>query len=148
MTTQEKKEPYKQHAIQLVALKVLELSIKANPEVEDPHSQQIGEANLSLVTGYTKYDEEEHKIGVKISAEISEEHEALPFTLRVELVGIFDVDESRFPIMHIESWAKTNAPLVLYSYLREQVYGLTTRAGFPGMLLPLFEIPTFKVNMS
>lgn len=146
MTTQDTKESLKKHAIQLAALKVLELSIKANLNMEDPHSQKIGETDFSLVTGYSEYHKEEHKIGVKISAEIEEGQETSPFSLRVELIGIFDVDESRFPIMHIESWAKTNAPLVLYPYLREQVYGLTTRAGFAGILLPLFEIPSFKVN--
>jgi preprotein translocase subunit SecB len=148
MATQEKQqEQYKQHAIQLVALKVLELSIKANPNIEDPHSQHIGEADFTLGTGYSKYDDQEHKIGVKIFAEIGEDNKAAPFALRVELVGIFDVDEGRFPIIHIEHWAKNNAPFVLYSYLREQVYGLTSRAGFPGTLLPLFEIPTFKITM-
>lgn len=145
MTSQDTKEPIKKHAIQLVSLKVLELFIKANPNMDDPHSQKIDEAEFSLVTGYSEYHKEEHKIVIKISAEIGVDEVAAPFLLRVELAGVFDVDESRFPIMHIESWAKTNAPLVLYPYLREQVYGLTNRAGFAGMLLPLIEIPTFKV---
>lgn len=147
MKDQDTKEPLKKHAIQLEALKVLELSIKANPNMEDPHSQIIGEADFTMTTGHSEYHKEEHKIGVRISASIGEGQDAFPFSLRVELIGIFDVDENRFPIMHIEHWAKTNAPLVLYPYLREQVYGLTNRAGFSGMLLPMFEIPTFKVNL-
>jgi len=147
MTIQDTKEPPKKHAIQLDGLKVFELSIKANPNMEDPHSQKIGETDFSMVTGHSEYYKEEHKIGVKISVEIGIDQDTSPFSLRVELMGIFDVDESRFPIMHIEHWAKTNAPLVLYPYLREHVYGLTTRAGFSGMLLPLFEIPTFKVSL-
>ncbi len=147
MTTQDKKEPLKKHAIQLEALKVLELSIKANPNMEDPHGQMISETDFTMETGYSEYHKDNHKIGVRISAKVGEGQDIFPFSLRVELIGIFDVDESRFPIMHIEHWAKTNAPLVLYPYLREQVYGLTNRAGFSGMLLPLFEIPTFKVNL-
>ncbi len=148
MTVQETNEPIKKHAIQLEGLKVLELSIKANPNMEDPHSQKISEADFTLVTGYSEYHKEEHKIGIRISAEVGVDQDISPFSLRVELIGIFEVDESRFPIMHIEHWAKTNAPLVLYPYLREQVYGLTTRAGFSGMLLPLMEVPTFKVSLN
>lgn len=147
MTTQDNQARYARHAIQLVALKVLDLSIRVNPDIADPYSQQIEDAEFAFTSGHTQYDGEDHKIGIKISAEIGMDKEKFPYSLRAELVGIFDVDESRFPIMHIESWATTNGPLVLYPYLREHVYGLTTRAGFNGALLPLFEIPTFKVSM-
>ncbi len=68
-----------------------------------------------------------------------------PFVLKVELIGLFTVDPERFPIEHVDQWARTNAPLVLYPYLREQVYGLTSRAGFNATLLPLLEIPTFRL---
>lgn len=126
---------------------MLETSIKANASMDDPHGQKIDIANVRLGTGYSKYNEDARQIIVKTSVEVGcDDGNELPFSLRVELVGIFIVDESQFPIVHIEKWAKGNAPLILYPFLREHVYGLTSRAGFDGMLLPLLEIPTFKVN--
>lgn len=139
---------FKPHAIQLVALRVMELSIKVNPDIDDPQTQLVADGNFTLTTANSPYDAEEHKIGIRISAEIGKEQDKMPYSLSVELVGIFEVDESRFPIMHIEHWAKNNGPLVLYPYLREHVFGLTSRAGFQAALLPLFEIPTFKVSLS
>lgn len=138
---------YNKHAIQLVALEVLELSIKRNPEYVEP-DQPDAETSFSISRGHSEYDQDEHKIGVTLSVEIglNQEMSALPFILRAEILGIFDVDESKFPILHIKHWAENNAPLVLYPYLREQVHGLTIRAGQPGLLLPLFEVPTFKIN--
>ena len=65
---------------------------------------------------------------------------------RVEILGLFNVDDERFPIKSVHSWAKQNAPLILYPYLREQVFSLTSRAGFEGTLLPLFQVPTFSAK--
>jgi len=53
-------------------------------------------------------------------------------------LGIFEVDEDKFPFKFIQNWAEKNAPLILYPYLREQVFSLSSRAGFGGTLLPLF----------
>lgn len=131
----------KKHAIQLQDLKVLQLSIvvrsssQAIPAVEEFH----------LYHGHSTYDNEKGIIAVKLGVEIdSEIDEKSPFDLKVEILGFFKVDKNNFNIDYLEDWAARNAPLVLYPYIREQVYSLTSRAGFNGMLLPLFEVPTFK----
>ena len=67
-------------------------------------------------------------------------------TLKVEFHGRFKVDESSFPMDRLDHWADHNAPMVLYPYIREHVYSLTSKVGLPEGLLPLIEIPTFRVE--
>lgn len=134
---------YKLHPLQLQTIKVLELTIKANPAHEDNQSTQ---KDFSFLRGHSDYDAEQRTINVKIGATIGENSENAAFSLKVELVGVFHLRNDEFPIDKIEKWAEFNAPLVLYPYLREHVYSLTMRAGFNGTLLPLFEVPTFKTE--
>lgn len=135
---------YQGHPIQLVHLKVTKLFIEPNLDVKQDLETDTGK--FSLVTGHGDYDEEDKIITVSTGAKISSEDGDNPFDLDIELLGIFEVDEDRFPLIHIEDWAKRNAPIILYPYLREHVYSLTTRCGFTGALLPLLEVPTFKIE--
>ncbi|MEK8021109.1 MAG: protein-export chaperone SecB [Candidatus Parabeggiatoa sp.] len=144
MMSEEHKKGYENHPIQLKALKVLELSIKVIHEPDQQTSPDGGK--FSLFHGQSEYDQEKKAIAVKIGVEIGREVEESPFDLRVEILGLFNVDEDKFPIKSVHSWAKQNAPLILYPYLREQVFSLTSRAGFEGTLLPLFQVPTFSAT--
>lgn len=85
---------------------------------------------FSLFHGHSGYDNEKKVIAVKIGVEIGKEVENTPFELRVAILGGFKVDDEKFPLKFIYSWAEQNAPLILYPYLREQVFNLTSRAGF------------------
>lgn len=134
------------HAIQLVAFKVLELYIKVNQPLESA-DLKLDEEDFSIHTGHSKYNEENHTIAVKMEIEIGEEEsQKSPLTLRVNIGGVFEVDETKFPIIHIEDWAKRNAPIILYPYLREQVFALTVRCGYPGLILPLVTVPTIRLE--
>lgn len=138
---EEQKQPYKLHAIQLNELRVSELSIQVDLSV--PRGADIGSFNIE--TGRSTYDPETHQIQVKMRVAMGkDEQKKTPFQLVVELHGLFEVDEEKFNVQFIEDWAEKNAPLVLYPYIREHVYTLTGRAGFPEALLPLIEIPTFR----
>jgi preprotein translocase subunit SecB len=139
--SKENKKEYENHPIQLRSLKVLELSIKVIPEHDQHQLPDIGK--FSLFHGHSEYVQTEKAIAVKIGVEIGRKVEATPFELRVEILGLFEVDDEKFPLKSIHSWAKQNAPLILYPYLREQVFNLASRAGFEGILLPLFQVPTF-----
>lgn len=145
--TEKNTDTYPLHAIQLVGIKILELSIVVNPDIitENARTDFDGAGPFSWNIGHSDYDHERKGIVVKAIINMGEEEKS-PFKLKIEMAGIFEVDESRFPLIHIEHWASNNAPLVLYPYLRELAYGLTTRAGFPGVLLPLLQVPTFKIN--
>ncbi|HEF5786342.1 hypothetical protein WK80_29850 [Burkholderia multivorans] len=138
----EDNKPYPLHAIQLADLRVVEVSLRANMDVakSDPPG------TFELTTGHGVYDAEHKRIQVKVAATMGHQDDGKsPFALKVELVGMFIADTSRFPEEHITQWARTNAPMVLYPYLREQVYGLALRAGYTATLLPLLEIPTFRL---
>lgn len=137
-----KKEQLKLHPIQTNSISVSELYIKAN-EFPDP-SKAIEKGAGSISVGHSQYDEKNKTIRVAIKLEVEKEKKA-PFTLRIELVGEFLVNEREFPIKHIYDWAGRNAPLILMPYLREHAYSLTLRAGFQPVILALAEVPTFKL---
>ncbi|MBU9424469.1 protein-export chaperone SecB [Burkholderia gladioli] len=135
-------KPFPLHAIQLADLRVLEVSLRANLDVRKTEAP----GQFQFEAGHGDYQAERKRIRVKVSAKMGEIDDGIsPFSLKIELIGTFVVDTSRFREEHVLQWAKTNAPLVLYPYLREQVYGLTARAGFNPAVLPLLEIPTFRL---
>lgn len=150
----EEKATYNYHPIQLRDVKVLELFISANPSCMSTQDSDcdIENSEFGFYHTHSKYDEETKSFIVKVAAVIGREEEdkdkepTTEFDLRAELLGVFEVDDSTFPMEHIEAFASRNAPLIMYPYLREQVYSLTTRAGFESTVLPLFEVPAFKLK--
>ena len=99
----------------------------------------------------TEYNQENNKIGVKVSAFIGFDNEReklqnTQFWMEVIIEGVFIVDETRFPIEKIHIWAEQNAPLILYPYVREAAFSLTSRVlKDSAALLPLLTVPTIKV---
>lgn len=142
MSKETKQELMKLHPIQTNSISVKELYIKAN-EFPDP-SKAIEKSAGSISVGHSEYDEKNKTIRVAIKLEVEKEKKA-PFTLRIELIGEFFVNEQEFPIKYIYDWAGRNAPLILMPYLREHAYALTLRAGFQPIILALAEVPTFKL---
>jgi preprotein translocase subunit SecB len=152
-------ENFKLHAVQLKALQVLKLMI----EVHDPGkalSDDYEVAEYSLETGRSEFNAENSTINVVMriragkcaidegndnSVDKNEIFAAQPVSFLVEVGGTFEIDTTLFSPNHINHFAETNAPLIIYPYVREQVYGLSTRVGIKAMLLPLLEIPTFKI---
>lgn len=132
----------KKHAIQLVDLKIIELSFQARDSSAFRDDLEIEE--LSLISGYTDFDEKNKTINVKVRATIGDDDD-YPLRLVVDIRGKFSVNTDEFEIGNIESWAKRNAPLILYPYVRENVYSLSSRVGLKAVLLPLLEIPSFKI---
>ena len=132
------------HPIQLAHFKVTKLFIEPNLDIDQDLEADTGK--FTLTTGYGEYNQEDHAIMVTVEAKMSSEDEGNPFDLDIGLLGVFEVNEDEFPLIHIEDWAKRNAPIILYPYLREQVFSLTTRCGYRGSLLPLLEVPTFKLQ--
>lgn len=133
----------KKHAIQLVDLKIIELSFQARNSSAFRDDLEIEE--LSLISGYTDFDEKNKTINVKVKATIGDDDDDYPLRLIVDIRGKFSVNTDEFEIENIESWAKRNAPLILYPYVRENVYSLSSRVGLKDVLLPLLEIPSFKI---
>lgn len=130
------------HPIQIVELKVNKLSIEVNENVDQDVKV---EPNISakFYHAYTGFNAENKSIAVKVGVKIDSDD--VPYKLLVEIVGFFTVNaeaySDRFSEKHIIPWAKQASMFVLYPYLREHVLGLTSRAGFDGLLLPLLEVP-------
>ncbi|MEI8183848.1 MAG: protein-export chaperone SecB [Desulfomonile sp.] len=134
------------HPIQLVTLGVKELFIRSNV----PPDMAVGAIaeKCSLKVSSTSYNKKEKKILVSLTLEsgIDTKETEAPYAMKIELVGIFEVDETRFSAEHIPDWAMRGAPLILFPYLREHAFGLSSRCGFKPLLLPLLEVPTFKID--
>jgi len=134
------------YPIQISWISVRELSIKVRSAPD--RTLTLPEGEFAITDGRSEYDDSNHTIQVGVKVEIGKDPDSqhIPFALVAEIIGEFRVDESRFPREKIDVWATINAPYILYPYLREHVYALTTRSGFPGVILPLMQIPTMKVT--
>lgn len=131
------------HAIQLRALRILTLSLKARLDV-DPATQPEG---FILEAAHSPYDKDDSTIQVKVRVLVGMGKEGItgPYSLEVELAAAFNVDPSRFPLDQIDHWAENNAPMILYPYIREHATSMAIRGGFAPIVLPLLEMPTMKI---
>lgn len=142
------------HPIQLKTLRVQQLEIELfdvnrslESDLDAPFTFQVGNSNLdterSLISvgmrgfvGRSVDDAREEGAAVQ--------HGDFPFLMRVHILGLFEVDLQQFKAEHVPRWAEMNAPLILFPYLREHIYGLASRAGLKEVILPLFILPTFS----
>lgn len=135
------------YPIQANFISVRELFIQ--PHVPADRRLEIPSGDLIFKTAHSAYDDTRQIIEVGVQLEYGIEtkpDQLVPYSLRVHLMGQFRVDEQQFDIAKIDTWARINAPYILYPYLREHVFALTARCGFDPVLLPLVELPTFKVQ--
>jgi preprotein translocase subunit SecB len=103
---------------------------------------------VAFAVGHSDYDKENSTIQVatKIEVGMDKRKPKLPFSMRIELIGVFKVDESNFPVDKIMDWALRNAPIIMFPYLREHAFALTARSGFSPMILPLMQVPAFQIT--
>jgi len=134
------------HPIQIVDFGVKELFIRSYRSPDVTVGAKIEEC--SIRTAARPYDSKGKTIAVSLILEsgVDADKRKVPYAMKIEILGIFGVDESRFPVEHISDWATNNAPLILYPYLREHAFGLSSRCGFKPLVLPLLEVPTFKIE--
>lgn len=144
----DKKLSMKLHPIQMVSLGVKELYIVAH----EPPDLSIGvdteEGGVcSIMVGHGEFNEVDKTISVGLKLEIGESQDTkTPFSLRIELIGTFKVDDSQFKTEHLFDWAHRNAPYVMMPYLREHAFSLSEKCGFRPIILPLTEVPSFKLS--
>jgi preprotein translocase subunit SecB len=133
-------DPY---PIQLIQLGVRELSIRA--DVSPDEDATIALQDCSIRVGHSKYNEQDKTIGVSLKLEVGKD-ENDPVTLRIQVIGLFQVDEGRFPMNRLLEWAMGNAPVIMLPFLREHAYALTSRCGFKPLILPLAEVNTISIE--
>lgn len=130
------------HAIQLHDILVSHLSVIVNDQ--EAAIGYDGEITLLMKHGTSDFVKDDPYIAVGMKAKVTPEAkdgEAPSFVIEVELAGQFSVDYEKFRFEDLERWAKVNAPSLLLPYLREQIYGLGSRAGLRSMIIPLFNQP-------
>jgi len=138
-----KSQGFKQHPIQLVNLGIRELFIHANVPPDATITTELDAFTITVST--PGYDPKAKQIAVFVKLELgTDAKESTPYSMRIELAGFFEVDETRFPVQHLSDWARRGAPFILYPYLREHAFGLSSRCGFKPLLLPLIEVPVDK----
>lgn len=106
----------------------------------------INEDDFRMGDRHSDLDPSSNTIHVFLRGEIGVEEDFanLPFYLLVELVGQFKVNTTLFPVEKLDLWADKVAPYILYPFLREHIYGLSSRAGYPAVTIPLLEVPSLK----
>ena len=67
------------------------------------------------------------------------EIEQSPFCLTVEMRGIFSVKKEE-QLNILEEFCKTNAPSIIFPYIRSIVSDITSRSSFPTLNLPLVDM--------
>lgn len=130
------------HGIQVAFIGVREIHFESDRlpsafKVSDLEDQVFG-------IGHSQYNTERKRITVMVKWSVKSKDGGVQ--MRIELNSEFTVDESAFPAARVEEWASKGAFYVLIPYLREHVQALCLRTGFPLLILPLLEIPTFKVS--
>lgn len=148
---------FRTHAVQLRSLQVLKLSIEVH-DVRTAHSAGYQAGSYAMEAGHSAFDEATSTIHVSMrvragrfaidddnSEAENEEYKRQPVSILVEVGGVFSVDTDEFSVEHIPNWSEFNAPLIIYPYVREQVYGLSTRVGIKPLLLPLLEVPSIRI---
>lgn len=133
-------------AIQLVSVETRELYIRLNGPIEkDLASLDMKE--IKLGSAHTIFDQETKTIHVGLRLSLGmEEKPVTPVSMRIEVLGTFTVDTEKFPAEQINDWADKNAPIILYPFVREHGFGLTSRCGMPPIILPLLQVPTLQTG--
>ena len=140
------------HPIQLLDIGVKELKILTKAPPED--GEAIDLSIFSLGVGASEFDEKNKIINVALKFQnqqndevnVADPLESNLAELTVEIIGSFQIDTDNFSTDNIEHWVYNNAPYILTPYLREYVYSLTQKCGFKPLILPLFKVPTLKIE--
>ncbi len=131
------------HPIQLSYVGVKEITFRS-PRLPSALNADAIEGPTFAV-GRSDYDPEAKTIQVINRIEMS-----LPgtetFVFRVELVSEFKVDDTVFPAEKVNDWADRAAFYVVFPYLREEVYALSVRVGMKPIILPLLQLPTYRLE--
>jgi preprotein translocase subunit SecB len=142
MPEQVGKVEVQEHGIQLNFLAAKELHFDSQRVPSTIADAAYGEPSFS--TGHSNYDEKNKTIQVRVKFEMKGNDDV--FTLRVEMIAEFRVDEAVFPKEKVNLWADKAAFYVLFPFLREHVYSLAIRVGLKPLTIPMMTVPTFKVE--
>lgn len=110
-------------------------------------ADKIDESQIRFSQTLSPFDENTKRVQVNLGAEFGFQADPqkpqTPFSLKVVMTGEFAIADD-FPRDKIQLWATRNAAFVIYPYLRERLYYMSSQGGYPPIMLPLLQIPTIK----
>jgi len=141
----EQPQPRPLYPIQPTFITVREIHfISHRPPSKD---DRIEQSTVSITQSATPFNKATRRVQITLAAEFGPGNESTPtpppFSVRVAITGEFVIDPT-FPADKIDLWISTNAAFVIYPYLRERLYYITSQGGYPPIMLPLMQIPTIK----
>lgn len=132
------------HPIQLKRADLVEIQFKAHKPPDKTDDVQ------EYVLGFARSDimEEGRRIDILVEVEAGDQTPGkAPYYVKFAVRGVFSIGETvKLAPEKITKWAEVAAPYVLMPFIREQVYSLFHRTGFSPFNIPLFQVPTFKVE--
>lgn len=138
----------KSHPIQIAFIGVRELHVVTHkpPQKQDGPLKLEGDMAPKLAVKPCDYDEETNTITSFYHCEIGQiESGKTPIFIRVILGVVFKViDSSKFDIPTASSFVKKYSTVMVHPFLREHVYSLSIKTGFPPIILPSISVPIFK----
>ncbi len=139
-------EGLKPFPIQLNKLGVLEMEFHSK-RFGNPSEELMDDVKLGVGVG--KFDANQKRIQVFLSASASNDNDGADFDLKVTIVGEFVVtneDDLPFPIENIPNWAEKDGSALLLPSMRLLLSDITMKTGYRPFVLPLVEVARFKVN--
>ena len=132
-------EPFSLSPLQIVRYYIKELHYAVKENFDDKYEEQnlsIGYPNLygNVIERQEKADPRQWRFEVIIESR-DDQSEDFPYRLRIVLVGFFIVSDD-YPFERADMLARVNGPSVLYSAAREALVTVTSRTGFPSIVLP------------
>jgi|ERR1035437_9188632 preprotein translocase subunit SecB len=110
---------------------------------------RIQDSEIRFTHAVAPFDEQTKRLQITLGAEFGfltdPNKPQPPFSLKVVMTGEFAIADD-FPRDKIQLWATRNAPFVIFPYLRERLYYMSSQGGYPPILLPLMQIPTLKLE--
>lgn len=131
------------HPIQLKEILISHLEIKIFDHNKALNFTGDVEQEMKIRTAASFDESPEIDVGIKATVCPKKVHESEEpcFIVSVDLTGLFLIDLQRFNTEDLKDWVKINAPYLLLPYVREHVYGVASRAGIRGLMLPLLIQP-------
>jgi len=91
--------------------------------------------------------EEEKPKKPKAGPKGASEEEARPYSFEVQATAGFTFDQEEIPLEEVREWCQKGSFFIFVPYFRSIIANITRESGFPEVLLPLLQVPTFRPPM-
>ncbi|WP_148717011.1 protein-export chaperone SecB [Chitinolyticbacter meiyuanensis] len=132
MSEQEQQEQSQQPVFAIQKLYVKDISLEAPNTPQAFMEQEQPEFNIQFRNNAKSFDNGFYEAALTVTATAKAEDRTL-FLVEITQAGLFSIEN--IPEGELDPLLGIGCPSILFPYLREAVSDLTTRAGFPPLLL-------------